>query len=154
MQIFGLIFLIFMGACRSQSQPKTQAVQEQERCGFFTIRLERDTVTNKTTASLSDLKVVDTKVRYVLDEAKSHEPNFLKIEVIYSDHKINAFTEHPLYKRLDLYSESGKIESKSISLSQGEVFLRIPYFGAYKRINIVPTVNFKELPAIIIRNEK
>lgn len=99
-----------------------------------------------------DVNVVNSKLRYFIDENKKKEPNYLHFTITYKNGKvIEANTEHPLFKRFDLYSESGKIESKSISLSQGEVFLRVPYFGKYKRISITEIINFKERPVIVIR---
>ena len=128
-----------------------QAAAPEEKCAFYNIKLTRDSVLNKTSAEITHVNIVDTKVRYVPDESKASEPSFLKIIIIHpGDKKTYAYTEHPLYKRLDLYSESGKIESKSISLSQGQVFLRIPYFGKFKKMIITETVNFKESPTLIV----
>ena len=143
---------ITLFSCRAKKAVKQVP---QEKTVFYTLLLTKDSLLNKTTAELKNANIIDTKVRYNIDETKTHDPNFLKIEITEKGGKmVNVFTEHPLYKRLELYSESGKIESKLIPLSQGEVTFRIPYFEKYKRITIVEVVNFKELKPIILKNEK
>lgn len=141
-------------ACRAK-RVKTKKPAAVEQSAFFTLSLSRDTVAKQTSARIKNVTVVDAKTRYMPDEAKAKEPNFLRIEVIYkNDQVLQAITEHPLYKRFDLYSESGQIESKLISLPQGEVIFRLPYFEEYKRIRIVETIGYKESPPIILKHEK
>lgn len=101
---------------------------------------------------MKNVNVVDSKVRHVIDVAKTKEPNFLKIQILYTNNKVvDLVTEHPLYKRFDLYSESGKIESKLISLSQDLLIFRAPYFDQYKKITILETINFKQSAPIILK---
>ncbi|MES2681282.1 MAG: hypothetical protein V4635_15410 [Bacteroidota bacterium] len=135
--------------------PKTAATEPVEKTAFFTIALTRDSVAKKTGVELKNINVVDQKIRYNIDEGQSQNPYFLKIEIEYKNGRvITAFTEHPLYKHLEIYSESGKIESKLIPLSQGEVTARVPYFEKYKKITVVEIVNFKEVKPITLKNEK
>ncbi|MBL7932309.1 MAG: hypothetical protein JNL60_10420 [Bacteroidia bacterium] len=142
--------LIVFCSCKVKEIKKQEMAEEQ--CAFITIKASRDSIADKTTFRITNINVVNSKIRYVVDENKKREPNFLHITINYKNGKvIEANTEHPLFKRLDLYSESGKIEAKSISLSQGELFLRVPYFGKYKSIQIAETINFKERPIVVIK---
>jgi|GEM_PF-1817314 len=144
---------VYLHSCKAKKAVKT-AVPD-ENCAFYAFKLSRDTILNKTRAEITNVNVVNSKVRYVVDEEKSRGPYFLKIEILYPGNKtIEAFTEHPLYKRVEIYSESGEITSKLISLSQGEVFLRVPSFGNYKRITISEIVDHKTFESIILKNDK
>lgn len=155
-QIFIYLLTTITGAlffsCKVK-EVKKETIEEQ--CAFITIKVTRDSLAKKTSFQVTNINVVNSKLRYIVDEAKTREPNFLHITLIHKSGKvIEANTEHPLFKRFDLYSESGKIESKSISLSQGELFLRVPYFGKYKSINITETINYKEAPVFVIRENE
>lgn len=154
--IFTVITLccVMLFACRT-SKVKTQVVEPEEKSAFYTLNLAHDSVKRETKAAITNVTVANLKIRYQPDEAKSKESSFLRIEITYSNDKIvEAFTEHPLRKRFDLYSESGQIESKLISLPQGEVVFRVPYFGAYKKIRIVETIDRKASPPINLKHEK
>lgn len=152
MLIAGGVALALAFSCKP---PKTVTKEPVEQTAFFTIELRRDSVSQKTSATIKTVNVVDQKIRYIVDEGQSRNPYFLKIVIEYRNGKmITGYTEHPLYKRVEIYSESGKIESKLISLSQGEVTLRVPYFENYKKVTIVENVNFKEEKPIVLKHEK
>ena len=139
-------------ACRAAKSTPLNVV---EKTAFYTIKAIKDTIKNTTTFSVTTIQIADTKINYKIDANQSKNPYFLKIEIVDKNNTfINAFTEHPLFKRFDLYRESGEIESKSISLQQGEVVLRVPYFSDYKKMNITETVNFKQLKQVTITHEK
>ncbi len=139
-------------ACRTT---KSAPVNIIEKTAFYTLKVTKDTIKNTTTFSIIKIQLADVKLNYKIDVNQSKNPNFLKIEIVDKNKNvINAFTEHPLFKRFDLYRESGEIESKSISLQQGEVVLRVPYFADYKKMNITETVNFKQLNQVTITHEK
>ena len=138
-------------ACRVKPAPP----QIIEQTAFYTLSLNKDTIKKNTTFSITNVQIANTKINYKIDENQAKNPHFLKIEITdKSQHIINAFTEHPLYKRFDLFQESGEIESKSISLQQAEVVFRVPYFSDYKKIKITEIVNSKETKQITINNEK
>jgi hypothetical protein len=138
-------------ACRTKPVPPPVV----EQTAFYTLSLNRDTVKNVTGFDITKVQVTNTKINYRIEEHYAKNPNFLKIEITdKSNHIINAFTDHPLYKRFDLYKESGEIESKSISLQQGETVFRVPYFSEYKKIKITETINFTEVKHITINHEK
>ncbi len=143
-----------MPGCKAR-RIKKEPGQVKEQTAFFTLSMSRDTVRHTSAAAVKSVNVVDTKIRYLVDEAKAREPNFLKVTIVYKNKQtVLAVTEHPLYKRFDLYSESGQIESKLISLPQGETVLRVPYFDDYKEVVIRETVNYKEGAPIILKHEK
>ncbi|PBQ31597.1 hypothetical protein CNR22_07395 [Sphingobacteriaceae bacterium] len=145
-----LCFVLALFACKS-TKPKELA-EIPEKTAFYTIELTRDTIANKTSAVVKNINVVDSKVRHTIDETKTKGPNYLKIQILYKNNKVvNLVTEHPLYKHFDLYSESGKIESKLISLSQDLLIFRAPYFDQFKKITILETINFKESAPIILK---
>ncbi len=148
-----LCFALLLAGCRSKI--KTQAVQPEEKSAFYTLTLSRDSTSKETKAAITNVIVANVKIRYQPDEAKAKEPNFLSIEITYKNNAVvRVFTEHPLYKRFDLYSESGQIESKLISLQKGEVVFRVPYFSDYKKIRITETVERKTAPPITLTHEK
>ncbi len=147
-----ILFVFAFVACRTTKPTPITAI---EKTAFYTLKVNKDTIKNITTFSITTIQLADVKLNYKIDENQSKNPNFLKIEIVDENkNSIHAFTEHPLFKRFDLYRESGEIESKSISLQQGEVVLRVPYFAEYKKINITETVNFKALNQVTITHEK
>jgi hypothetical protein len=138
-------------ACRTKPAPPTII----EKTAFYTLNVKKDTLKKITTFNITHIQIAQTKINYQAEERYAKDANFLKIELTdKSNHIIYAFTEHPLYKRFDLFRESGEIESKSISLQQGEAFFRIPYFSDYKSIKITEVVNFKETKQVTINHEK
>lgn len=153
MKVWVLLFYIGcigLLACKVK-QPKTAY---QEQTAFYTIALTKDSVTQKVLYSVKNVQVVNSKLKNIHVQDYAKEPNFLEITIKdKGKNKSHTFTEHPLYKRFDLYEESGEISSKSISLQQGEVTFRVPYYTDYKKIKINETVNFKAQKTIIIKNE-
>ncbi len=140
-----------MWACKTKPAPPKLV----EKTAFYTLSVIRDSVKRTTAFSITKVQIANTKINYKIDDHYAKDANFLKIEIMdKSEHVIHAFTDHPLYKRFDLYQESGEIESKSISLQQGETVFRVPYFSEYKKIKITETINFKETKQITINHEK
>lgn len=153
LKIYVIAFLVpvFALSCKT----KKAVTNPIEKTAFYTLKLNRDTVKKETTFSVVSVQITDTKLNYRIDEKNAKNPYFLKIEIVDKNKNIiTAITEHPLFKRFDLYSESGEIESKSISLHQAELTFRVPYFSDYKKIKIIETINFIQLKQIIIANEK
>jgi len=153
--VAGLVLsLLLFSVCKAK-KVKTQAVPAEEKSAFYTFDATRDTVKKKTTFTLKSVTVANAKIKYKVDEARTKEPSYLKIEVTDQNNQtIKAVTEHPLFKRMEVFEETGQIESKLISLQHAEFTLRIPYFEAYKKITIVEVINFKEASSIILKNEK
>jgi hypothetical protein len=147
-----LILLFTAAACNVKKQPPSKDI---EKTAFYTLKVSKDSVRQSTDFIVINIQVVDTKTNYKLDVDKAKNPNYLKIEITdQHKHIISVLTEHPLFKRFDIYSENGEIESKSISLQQEEVTFRAPYFVDYKKIKITEFVKSVELNTIIINNEK
>ena len=142
----GFIFIIGTCVLSSCKTKKTIATKPAliEKTAFYTIEALRDTVKKITSFTLVKIITSDSKINYNADVAKAKDPFFLKIEITDSRSKtITAYTEHPLFKKFDLYSDNGEIKSKLISLQKGQVIFRIPYFENYKTIKITETINFK-----------
>lgn len=151
--ILPLLVCFVLFSCKAKKIKAKDTVLE--KTAFYTLKVVNDSVKKVRNFSVVKIDVVNTKINYWVDESKLTEPNFLKLEIIdKKDKTIKVFAEHPLFKRFDLYSESGQIESKLISLQQGEVVLRVPYFYDYKKIVITETVNRIASKQIIITNEK
>lgn len=156
--ISSMLFMVFFAlACKTRTIEEKPVVAEtpKEQGAFVNLKLQRDSINNKTLFKLAGVTVVDTKLRYVLDEAKAKAANFIQLEFVYSNGKsilVNA--EHPLFKRFDLYEESGKIESKSISLSQGELFVKVPYYGKIKRLVLRETINYKMVQEVTLNGNE
>ena len=143
MMAITFIVVVVLVSCKAK---KVKAVTESlpEKAAFYTLEVLRDTVKKVTNFKLLKVTVVDTKIKYNADLAKTKNPDFLKIEITGKQSEpITAYTEHPLFKKFDLYSESGEIASKLISLQKGQVTFRVPYFEEYKTIKITETINFK-----------
>ncbi|MES2514803.1 MAG: hypothetical protein V4580_11695 [Bacteroidota bacterium] len=143
-----ILLTVCLLACRAKPAPP----QVMEQTAFYTLSLTRDTIKKNTTFTITKVQIAHTKINYHIDEQQAKNPHFLSIEITdKSNHVIHAFTDHPLYKRFDLYQESGEIESKSISLQQGETVFRVPYFSEYKKIKITETINFTQGKEITIQ---
>ncbi len=124
-----------------------------EKAAFYTFEAIRDTVKNTTAFKVLKVTVVDTKLNYSPDNAKANNPNSIKVEITESHKTIVAYADHPLFKKFDLYGDSGEITSKLISLPKAQVTLRVPYFEEYRTIKITETVNFKMSNPILIKHE-
>lgn len=147
-----LIALLLLNACKIR---KTPPAELPEKTAFYTIEATRDIVKQLTSFRVLKVTVVDTKINYHPDEAKTKSRDYLAIEVA-SAHKpvILAYSEHPLYKKFDLYEETGEITSKLISLPKGQITVRLPYYEDYTTIRITETINFKATKPILLRHEK
>lgn len=147
-----MLLLLMLSACAGS---KKNRMPQTEKTAFVTIQQIRDTILNTSSFKVIQLKVVDRKTTFRAQEEKSHDPDFLKLQFVNKNKTtVTVYTEHPLYKKFDLYSESGEIESKLISLQQGEVTFRIPFYGDYKAIHITETHNFKTQKVKTITHEK
>lgn len=144
--------LLAISACKAK-KIKTNAVPPQEKSAFYTFNAQRDSVSHKTTFTLTNITVADAKIKYTIDAGKAKDASYLRIEIQSKTKVVQAFTEHPLYKRVEVFSESGQIESKLISLPQSDFVLRVPYFEEYKKIKIVEVINFKEQSPVILKHE-
>jgi hypothetical protein len=146
-----MVMMVCM-ACRTKKPIPQKSI---EKTAFYTIELSKDTVKKTTAFSIKKVQIVNAIINYKPDKDKAKNPYYLKIEITDKDKNIRyVLTEHPLYKRFDIYSENGEIESKSISLQQGEVTFKIPYFSEYKKIKLTEFVNSVEVNTLIINNEK
>lgn len=135
--------VMVLAACKAK-KVKTVAEPLPEKTAFYTLEALRDTVKKVTDFKLLKVTIVDTKIKYSADLAKAKNPDFLKIEITGKQSEpITAYTDHPLFKKFDLYSDSGEIASKLISLQKGQVTFRVPYFEEYKSIKITETIHFK-----------
>lgn len=151
--ILSFLALIGLLSCKVKKEEITE--NPVEKTAFYTIKVLNDSVKNVRNFSVLKVDIANTKINYREDESKQTEANFLELEVVDKKGKvIKVFTEHPLFKRVDLYSESGQIESKLISLQQGELVFRIPYFYDYKKIIIRETVNRVPSKQITLTSEK
>lgn len=147
--LFLLTGLYFTSCKVKQVQTK-----DTEQTAFYTLLVTKDSVKKETTFEIKNVQIVNSKLKNVQARDYSKEANHL--ELVIKDKNKNKtinYTEHPLYKRFDLYEESGEIQSKSISLQQGEVTFRVPYYTNYKKIKITETINFKQQKTITIKNE-
>jgi hypothetical protein len=147
-----LLVLAFL-ACTSKKTVIDNSIIP-EKTAFFTLNAVRDSAQKITRFFVTNVNVVNTKINYTIDKSKAKNSNFLKIQITYTNNMIiDAIMDHPLFKRFEIYSETGEIESKSISLQQGQVTLRVPYFESYKKIKVTEIINFVEEKQIILKNE-
>lgn len=149
--LYVLMALLALTACKTHKVPP---VALPEKTAFYTIEATRDTVKQVTTFKVLNVMVVDTKINYHADEAKAKSRDYLKFEIMTKQSApVIAYSEHPLFKKFDLYEQSGEISSKLISLPKGQVTVRVPYTEAYTSIGITETINFKAGKPVIIRHE-
>lgn len=148
----GLIALIALSACKTM---KAQLPELPEKTAFYTIEATRDTVRQVTSFKVLKVTVVDTKINYQAGEAKAKSRDYLKFEII-TKHSapVIAYSEHPLFKKFDLYEQAGEISSKLISLPKGQVTVRVPYTEEHTAIRITETINFKTAKPVTVRYEK
>lgn len=147
----GLMALL-LTACKTK---KVTPVVLPEKTAFYTIEALRDTVKQVTTFKVIKVTVVDTKHNYHTDEVKAKNRDFLKIEIVGKQMpSIIAYSEHPLFKKFDLYEQTGEITSKLISLQKGQITVRVPWFEEYQSVRITETINFKTANPILLRHEK
>jgi len=149
-----VVSLLFLCTC-SHKKISTQPVPPEEQSAFYTFSATRDTAKHLTVFALKNISVINTKIKYKVDEYKAKEAYYLRIQFIGKSGKtVQALTEHPLYKRSEVFSEEGQIESNLISLPHAEFTLRVPYFEECKKIKIMEVINFKESLPVILKNEK
>jgi hypothetical protein len=146
-----LLVLTALTACKT---PKAAPAVLPEKTAFYTIEATRDTVKQVTTFKVLKVTVVDTRINYRADEAKAKSRDYLKLEII-TKHSapVVAYSEHPLFKKFDLYEETGEISSKLISLPKGQVTVRVPYTEDYIAVGITETINFKAGKPVIVKHE-
>lgn len=145
---FCLVGLSFFLSCKTNKE----ALNLKEKMAFYTLSAIKDTIKHSISFKVTKVQIIDQVLNKRLDENQSHNPYYLSIQLIDKQkNSFQVFTEHPLYKRFDLYEESGEIQSKSISLQQGEVTFRVPYYTDYKKIKINETVNFKKQKTITLK---
>lgn len=126
-----------------------------EKTAFYTFSIQRDTIKNQSQFKVLDVQIADTKINYHLNKAIEKEPYYIRLNIIDEfKHQITALVSHPLYKRFDLYSETGEIESKSVKLQNAEFVLRVPFFSSYKTITFTETINFVNQKPITLKYEK
>lgn len=148
----GLMALLLLTACKTK---KVTPAVLPEKTAFYTIEALRDTVKQITSFKVVSVTVVDAKHNYHADEAKAKTRDFLKIEIMGKQAPpIIAYSGHPLFKKFDLYEQTGEITSKLISLQKGQVTVRVPWFEAYQSVRITETINFKTAQPIVLRHEK
>lgn len=150
--LISMMTVMIVAACKT---PKVAPTVLPEKTAFYTIEATRDTVKQLTTFRVLKATIVDTRINYHADEAKVKSRDYLKI-VIVTKHSapVVAYSEHPLFKKLDLYEESGEISSKLISLPKGQVTVRVPCNEEYSTITITETINFNPAKPVTLKHEK
>ena len=147
-----LLALVMLAACKTRKVPPQEL---PEKTAFYTIGVFRDTTRQLTTFKLLNVNVVDTKINYRPDEAKARQKDYLKFEILTKNAApVIAYTEHPLFKKFDLYQETGEISSKLVSLPKGQVTIRVPYYEDYTSVKITETIDFKTFKPAVLRHEK
>lgn len=150
-----LCVILSMAACKTRRPEPATLQLPAERTAFYTIEAIRDSVKQKTDFRLLKMQVVDTKVNFRTEEEKATNPWHLKIEIVNKTAPtITVYSEHPLFRRIDLFSESGEISSKFLSLPKGQFTLRVPYVEEYKKFIITETVGSKQADPIYLNHEK
>lgn len=145
-----LVFCVFLLFCEP-----AEAQEVKQKTAFYTIKLVYDSLNQKIFYKVKNVTVVDQVTREQSNIRYLQSPDYLKITIVdKSKHACQIITEHPLHKQVELFSESGEIESKSISLHEGEVTFRVPYYAVFKKIKITEVRDFKKKKPVIIKHEK
>ncbi len=146
--------LTALSACQTK-KIKTTKTRSEEKTAFYDFKFKHDSLTKKTVITINNIKVVDTKINYLIDEEAARKQSYLFIEIKDKEgNVIKAYLEHPLYRKFDVYEESGKIESKLVSLSEADMAIRVPYYSPYEKIKITETINKTQTLETILKNEK
>jgi len=101
------------------------------------------------------VKVADVKINQVPDEEAARKRSNIKIQITDKEkNTVITYIEHPLYRRFDVYEESGKIESKLVSLPEADMTIRVPYYVPYSKIELTETIDGKQGQSVVLKNEK
>lgn len=91
----------------------------------------------------------------MIDETPKENASYVCFEIKDKDgNDIKAYMAHPLYRKFDVYEESGKIESKLVSLSEADMTIRVPYYSPYEKIKITETINRTQTLTTTLKHEK
>lgn len=149
-----LCLLSVFFAC-TQRKIKTTKKPGAEKTAFYDLKFKYDSINKKSNISINSIKLADVKINYSIDEAARQKPSYVWIEITDSEgNQINACIEHPLYRKFDVYDESGKIESKLVSLTEADMTIRVPYYAPYKKIKLTETINGIQTMVTVLKNEK
>lgn len=143
-----------MWSCISH-KVKNIKIKPDERTAFYDFKFRLDTINRKTTITINNIKIVDNKIAYLMDETYKDKTSYVLIEIEDKEgNDIKAYAEHPLYRRFDVYEENGKIDSKLVSLSEADLVVRVPYYSPYEKIKITETINRTQTLVTILKHEK
>lgn len=152
-----ILFLLVLGlglACKPQKIKSTKT-RAEEKTAFYDFKFRYDSVHKKSIITINNIKVIENKINYLIDEEASKKQSSVCIEITDKDKNIiKAYAEHPLYRKFDLYEESGKIEAKLVSLPEADMTIRVPYYSPYTKIKITETVNKTQTQVTTLKNEK
>jgi hypothetical protein len=141
-------------SCRTKKIKSTQ-LKPEEKTAFYDLKFKYDSILKKSIITLNSIKIIDQKINYVPDEQASKKLSFVYIEITDKDkNTIKAYAEHPLYRKFDVYEETGKIESKLVSLPEADMTIRVPYYSPYEKIKITEAINRTQTLTTILKNEK
>lgn len=148
--LFSLV--LFKTSRAQQISPQTNAV----KIAFYTLHISKDSIRQKISCIIKSVTVVDQVPKPSVSRDHSKDPDHLRILIVDKfKNKQVVFTEHPLNKQVELYDDETKeIEFKRISLTEGDVTFRIPYYTDYKKIKITEINNFKKGKTISIKHDK
>lgn len=149
-----LIFASVLFACKP-AKINTAKTNPEEKTAFYDFKFKHDSINKKTIISINGIKIVDAKVAHTLDETAKEKGSYVCFEIKDKNgNEIKTCIEHPLYRKFDVYEESGKIESKLVSLSEADMTIRVPYYSPYEKIKITETINQTQTPVTILKHEK
>ena len=139
-------------SCKT-SKVNTTLTDVQEKTAFYDFSFKYDTVNKKSVITLQGVKEVDVRAKRDNNEEAKNKPYYIEIEIKDKNNNlITVFAEHPLFRKFDVYEESGKIEAKLVYLPEGSLTIRVPYFVPYKTIKL--TEHTDKTFITIIKNEK
>jgi hypothetical protein len=148
-----ILIYTFYTSCKSQ-KINTSQNKKEEKTAFYEFNFRYDSIAKKSIISLKGIKIADVKLNPAINLSNPKFLSSIAIEIIdIENNHIFGIAEHPLFKKIDVFSESGEIEAKIVSLFEADLIIRAPYYKPYKKIKITETINNNKTYITFIKNE-
>ncbi len=147
-----LFSMLFAGCTHPKHTTSTDTinVQEQAKIAFFVFTASKDSLSNVLDVTLKDKIITEGKLKPQQENTANSFPDCLKL--VFSNGTTvlkEIYVEHPLYRRMDVFSENGTIESKSLHLPSSDFSLRMSWINNANKLLIYEYINYKKTNNVV-----